>query len=188
MRCPSCGDEYEPGVLTCADCRVPLSSDGAPAPSPEDPDTRLGRFDAALESPMRRLLDGRGVVHQVRVHDDGIEVLVDARIRDELRAELVADWERLLGAVEDQDRARVRALADELAGWLDAPRGGHIDRHGRLVVDTADDDDADASRVVGPALLVGGAAVAFVGWSVLELEAVVVAGIAMILAGLFIPR
>lgn len=188
MRCPSCGDDYEPGVLECADCRVPLSDDGREHVAPDDPSVRLGRFHPALATSINRELDERGVAHRDRVHDDDVEVLVDVRVRDELRAELVGLWPTLLGSVDDAHASEVRALDGDLPGWFDAPRGGHIDRHGRLVVDAADDDDAEASRVIGPALLAGGAVVAFVGWSVLDLAAIVVVGVGLVLAGLFIPR
>jgi hypothetical protein len=164
------------------------AADPTPAPASDDPIARLGRFHPALQAPLARLLGGREIVHRIRVHDEEVEVLVDPRVRDELRGALVLGWSPLLAQVDQARAAEVRALDGDLPGWFDAPRGGHVDRHGRVIVDAADDADSEASRVVGPALLVGGVVVAFVGWSVLDLDAMVVAGVGLALAGLLVPR
>jgi len=84
----------------------------------------------------------------------------------------------------------VLASGGSAPGWYDAPRGGHVDRQGRLVV-AADEEELreeDAGRFVGPALLTVGAILLVIGWYVLDSAAVMVAGIGLATLGLFTPR
>lgn len=191
MRCPACHDEYEDGVHTCARCGLELVPahaavpDGFPAPTRR----RLGVFHPALAGTLTRLLDRRGVDGEVREADDGIEVLVDAEWRDDLRAELTLTWAELLRGLPEEDAAEVAVAGGPTPGWYDAPSGGYVDRAGRLVVDSEDEDaEHDATRMVGPALLAGGAILAVTGWYALGSEIVLLVGLALAVLGLLVPR
>jgi hypothetical protein len=192
MRCPNCGDEYEAGVERCADCDVPLvDSDVEVEPIAPVPhiDARLGRFHPAVGELIAGMLDRRSIPHTVRVHDDEVEVLVDQSWRDDLRAEFAVSWNELVRGLDEPATEELRALGGNAPGWFDAPRGGYVDRTGRMVVEVEDDDlDADASRVIGPALLAAGAIVAITGWYLFESPGMVVLGIALAIVGLLTPR
>ena len=217
MRCPSCNDEYEPQFTRCADCRVPLvsddgsddgssgdSGDGSPgsdadhsvrarsragaASVPDAPrEVRLGLFDPFVAGLVQARLERDEVTHNLVAHDDAAEILVDRGDRDALRAELAVNWEEI---VADLDEDRLDALESDgpAPGWFDAPRGGHIDREGRLVVDADDGEQWESSRVLGPGLLVSGVAVGLLGWWLLESGALVTLGVVMVAIGLFSPR
>ena len=208
MRCPSCNDEYEPQFTRCADCHVPLVSDDADADQageaaddsmrarsraaaarvPDAPrEVRLGLFDPFVAGLVGARLERDGVSHSLVTHDDTAEILVDRGDRDELRAQLAVDWEEI---VADLDEQQLDELGSEgsAPGWLDAPRGGHIDRDGRLVVDADDGEEWESSRVLGPGLLVGGVAVGLLGWWLLDSGALITLGVIMVAIGLFSPR
>jgi hypothetical protein len=63
--CPSCGAEYVAGTLTCADCRVALSTSpsGGRAPSAEDGEdlVELGTFPRLAAQILRRRLETAGI-------------------------------------------------------------------------------------------------------------------------------
>jgi hypothetical protein len=182
MMCPNCAREHDPGVAVCPDCDV-LLVDAADQPGPGD--ARLGSFHPAVAERVAELLDRRGLAHTVIARDDATEVRVGADRRDELRTELALEWNTVVGVLDDEVRAALRAARTGNApGWYDAPRGGHIDRGGKLVVDAGDDE----VRTIGPALLTVGAILAIVGWFVLDSGAVTVAGGATALIGLLLPR
>ena len=213
MRCPSCLDEYEPHIERCATCRVPLASDedieaaGGDVTADEDvpsglrarsaagasrvPDAprevRLGTFEPVVAPAVRRRLDEDGHDYTVVEHDDHVEVLIDRDERDAVRGKLTVDWEEL---VEDLDEEVFERLGGGAApGWFDAPQGGYIDRDGNLVVDRHDgDDEFESSRVLGPGMLVAGAAVGILGFWLLESGPLLVLGIIMVVIGLFSPR
>jgi hypothetical protein len=191
MRCPNCGDEYEDGVLRCADCAVPLVDQDAvlePVPPTQD-DARLGRFHPAVGELIAGMLDRRSIAHTVRVHDDEVEVLVDRSWRDDLRTEFALSWGELVRGLDEAATAELRELGGDAPGWFDAPRGGYVDRTGKMVVEVEDEDrDADASRVIGPALLAGGVILAITGWYLVSSPGIVVAGLALALVGLLVPR
>lgn len=191
MRCPNCGDEYEPDVLRCADCDLPLTDGEGDVEIPSRPpkvDTRLGRFHPAVGRLVADVLDRRSIPHTVAPSDDETEVLVDRDWRDDLRTEFAVSWTELLSGLDEGDVEEVRSLGGNAPGWLDAPQGGYVDRQGRMVVDAGEDADADAARVVGPALLTMGAIAIVTGWLLLSSPALVVAGIGLAIVGLIVPR
>lgn len=190
MRCPTCNDEYDEGVLACADCGSELVPDGTPITPPAPvPDARLGIFHPAVADSVVRLLLRRDVVHRAMPHDDEVEVYVDRRWRDDLRAELTLTWREILRLVDEDRQAEVHAQGGSAPGWYDAPRGGYIDRAGKLVVADDDDDQAtDASRMLGPAFLTVGAILVVGGWYLVSSTALIVAGVGLVILGLFTPR
>jgi hypothetical protein len=191
MRCPSCQDQYEDTVTTCVSCGVPLVADDVPldASIASVPAARLGTFDAVVVPAVLAVLDEHGIGHETRTTPRGVEVLVPVEWRDDLRAELTLTWSEVVRRLDEGDALAVLALGGSAPGWADAPRGGYVDRSGRLVV-AVDDDEAedDAARVVGPALLTIGAVLVVLGWYVLDTAGVVAAGVALLLAGLVVPR
>ena len=193
MRCPVCGDEYEPDVVRCADCDV-LLYDAAlgevdlPEPAPQM-HARLGRFHPAVGELIAQVLDRRSIPHTVQAHDDGAEILVDHQWRDDLRTEFAVSWDEILRGLDEEHLEQIRGLGGSAPGWFDAPQGGYVDRTGRMVVATdQDDDDADAARVIGPALLTVGGIAIVAGWLLLSMPGVVVLGIGLAIVGLIIPR
>lgn len=190
MRCPTCHDEYEDGVRSCAECGSTLVPDDDPIPEPEPvADARLGRFHPAAAESVVRLLGRRGILHRIIPHDDDVEIQVDPDFRDDLRAELTLTWREILRLVEEERQADVHAEGGSTPGWHDAPRGGYIDRTGKLVVaDEAEDEETDASRMVGPAMLTIGAITVVGGWYLVDSTALIVLGIGLVLVGLFSPR
>lgn len=201
MRCPSCFDEYEPDVVRCAACDVELVTEeeldgdaaAQPRPRPARPDAAtgprpLGRFHPDMVPQVLHVLREQGVEHDVRTRDDDVEVAVEAGRRDELRAELLMRWDDLLAELDADLAPEVLGSGEHAAGWLDAPRGSYIDRDGKLVVDAPPEDDADDRRTLGPTLVAGGAILALAGWQVLDVGAVIIAGVGLALLGLFIPR
>lgn len=196
MRCPSCGDEYEPGYVRCAGCGVPLIDPDATedadidlVPAGIPPDARLGRFHPAVAERVVNLLERRGIGFTVLPSDDESEIRVDTEWRDDVRAELTMSWNEVVRGLEEPTASEVLALGGSAPGWFDAPRGGYVDRTGRMVVEVEDDDDdADAARVIGPVLLTSGALAIVVGWMVVSLPILVVAGIGLVIVGLLLPR
>jgi hypothetical protein len=191
MRCPSCHDEYEDAVTTCGSCGVPLVGDDVELGPPvtNGPAARLGTFDAVVVPAVLAVLDEHGVEHETRTGPRGVEVLVPVAWRDDLRTELTLTWSEVVRRLGEDDVLTVLALGGSAPGWQDAPRGGYVDRAGRLVV-AVDDDEAedDAARVVGPALLTIGAVLVVLGWYVLDAAGVVAAGVVLTIAGLVVPR
>jgi hypothetical protein len=191
MRCPSCHDEYEDAVTTCGSCGVPLVGDDVElGPSvAAGPAARGGDFDAVVVPAVLAVLDEHGVEHETRTGPRGVEVLVPVAWRDDLRTELTLTWSEVVRRLGEDDVLTVLALGGSAPGWQDAPRGGYVDRAGRLVV-AVDDDEAedDAARVVGPALLTIGAVLVVLGWYVLDAAGVVAAGVVLTIAGLVVPR
>lgn len=203
MRCPSCLDEYEPDMVRCAQCDVDLvtaaeleaETDAGPAPRPRptraatDAGPRpLGRFHPDIVPLVLDVIRDKGVDHDVRTRDDEVEVLVEHAWRDDLRAELLLRWDELLAELDADLAPEVLASGAHAAGWLDAPLGSYIDRDGKLVVDAPPEDDDDTRRTLGPTLVAGGAILALAGWQIVDVGAVIIAGVALVLIGLFIPR
>jgi len=180
-------------VERCADCGVPLGDpvDGEvelPGTVPQI-DVRLGRFHPAVGDLIAQILDRRSIPHTVHPHDDSSEIVVDSQWRDDLRTEFSVSWDEMMRGLDEEQRDEVRALGGSAPGWYDAPQGGYVDRAGRMIVGGQQDDaDADAARVLGPALLMMGGIAAITGWLVLSMPGVVVAGIGLALVGLMIPR
>ena len=182
MICPNCAREQEPGTAVCPACDVLLVG---PHDHGVPDDARLGRFHPAVAARVAEVLDRRAIAHTVIARDDATEVRVDAVERDALRTELALEWQQVVGVLDEEVRAELRAIPTGSApGWYDAPQGGHIDREGNLVVDTGDDE----VRTLGPALLTAGSILAIVGWFVVDSGAVTVAGAALALIGMLVPR
>lgn len=191
MRCPVCHDEYEPDVVRCADCDVPLLAGDAPLPARVD--ALLGTFHPVVAERILALVAHRGIAADAVPADGRVEVIVDREWRDDLRAELVVSWADLVARLPDEERGEVVALGGPQPGWHDPPRGAWIDRQGRLQVDPTDDEveEADASRVVGPALLAIGVVLLLFAWyegGGSSRAIAVVLGLGSIGVGLFVPR
>jgi hypothetical protein len=193
MRCPSCHDEYEPDVRSCATCGIPLVPTDAPAeagaPLPRA-DARLGTFHPAVAATISSLLEGRGIAHDELTEEGRVTLLIDRDWRDDVRAELTITWGDLVRRLPEEQVVEVLGAGGPNPGWFDPPRGGYVDRQGRLVVDVDDGEDAedDAARVLGPALLTLGAVLLVVGWYVMDSGAIAVTGLGLVLLGLFMPR
>lgn len=203
MRCPTCNDEYERDVRDCARCRTPLVPAAAPATSTTtgpvtaeqaldtgDPQIHLGRFHPAVAERITAVLAHRRIGHRILPSDDHVTVHIDASWRDDVRTELMLTWAELVRRLEPEVITEVLALGGSTPGWFDAPRGGHIDRAGRLVVDAGDGEDRelDGARVLGPSLLTVGAILIVLGWQVTGSDLLVVLGLGMVVLGLFLPR
>lgn len=190
MRCPLCRDEYEPDVVRCADCDVPLLPSDAPLPPRVD--ALLGTFHPIVADAILALTAHRRIAADAVPVEDRVEVIVDRDWRDDLRAELVVRWDELVQRLPDDERATVRALGGPQPGWFDPPKGAWIDRQGRLQVDPTDDEveEDDARRVLGPALLSVGALLLLFAWyeGGASQAMAVVLGLALIGVGLFVPR
>ncbi|HSK24388.1 MAG TPA: hypothetical protein VK906_14480 [Egicoccus sp.] len=180
-------------MVRCADCGIDLVADpGTEAPPEDVPLARLGIFHPRMATLVGEALRERGIRHEVRPAPDngGTAVLVDPGWRDEVRAELALRWGELVAGLPEDEVVEVLASGGTAPGWFDPPRGGYVDRAGRLVVDPGEDEEAaqDASRIAGPALLTAGAILAISGWYVFDSTAVALAGVALLVVGLFIPR
>jgi hypothetical protein len=193
MHCPRCHAEYEPDVVRCAGCDVALVTDPqAEAPAEEAPLARLGTFHARMGEGVAELLRERDIRHELHPASDGsgTQVMIDPAWRDEVRSELALRWSEIVATLPEDEVLEVLASGGTAPGWFDPPRGGYVDRAGRLVVDAGEDEEAaqDASRVAGPALLTAGAILAISGWYVFDSSAVALAGVALLIVGLFSPK
>jgi hypothetical protein len=187
MRCPRCFDDHEPDVRTCTSCGEPLLPEGVAAPPRAD--ALLGRFHPALADRIGATLEHRRVAHRVVPRDDDVEVYVERTHRDDLRAELALTWSQLVHRLPEEDVLAVLALGGASPGWFDAPRGGWVDRAGRLVVEAEDHESgADQARLAGPALATIGAILLLLGWYTGAGGGVVLGGAALLLFGLLLPR
>lgn len=202
--CPGCGTNLDDlagaaqiGVSdtassTGADQAASMPFDGVDPASfepsePGPPEAPLGIFHPMVATGVTGMVRRRGVAHVVVERDDEVELRVDPAWRDDLRTELMLTWDELLGALDPDDADVVReSAAGTTPGWLDAPRGGYIDRSGRLVV--SDADDPEDARIVGPALITVGAILAVISWSILDSDALLTGGIGMVVLGLLLPR
>jgi hypothetical protein len=184
MRCPACQDEYEPHVRECVACGLPLLAEHQAAPPA--PDTRLGTFDPLAAQAVLDLLGERSIAAETVTHDEDVEVLVERQWRDDLRAELTMTWTEVVRRLPEEQAHRVLARGGLQPGWLDPPRGGWVDRDGRTIVDV--ESDHDDARVVGPAMAVCGAILLIIAWYAGLGAGLVVAGLALAVVGLLLPR
>ncbi|MCC5949869.1 MAG: hypothetical protein JJT89_15560 [Nitriliruptoraceae bacterium] len=184
MRCPTCERIYDDGEAVCPSCRVLLEAVGPT--SADDDSARLGLFHPAAADRVAELLLRRAVTHRLIPRDDDTEIRVEARYRDDVRTELALNWDEVVGVLDEDTRAVLRGTPSpgSAPGWYDAPRGGHIDRGGRLVVDSGDDE----VRTLGPAIAVVGIILAIVGWFAIDSGAIATAGLALALGGILSPR
>jgi hypothetical protein len=200
--CPACAAEVPTDATSCptcgADTRVPAevadstvgswstTSDALPPAFADG--VALGSFHPAVAPAVAALLARRGIGHLVVERDDAVEVRIDPDWRDDLRAELTVSWGDLVRRLDPEVSREVGAIGGTAPGWYDAPRGGYVDRAGRLVVAVDDEDDEDAARVIGPLLFTVGAIALVVGWWVLDSDAIAAAGFLAAVTGLFVPR
>ncbi|MEX2503430.1 MAG: hypothetical protein WD378_01190 [Egicoccus sp.] len=180
-------------MVRCADCGLDLVADpDVPAPVEVAPLARLGAFHQRMAMVVAGLLADRDITHEVQPATDGggTQVLIDPAWRDEVRSELALRWGDLVTALPEDEVIEVLASGGTAPGWFDPPRGGYVDRAGRLVVDPGveEEEAQDASRIAGPALLTAGAILAISGWYVFDSTAVALAGVALLVVGLFSPK
>lgn len=186
MRCPICGDEFQSGVVRCSGCDADLvDADGLMLRAPAG--VSIGRFHPSLVPVVREHLDRRGANTRAALHDDGVEIRVDAEVAEQARADLVVNWERLLAGLDVEQRAEVAAAGGRLPGWPDAPDSLWVDRRGRLLADA----DEIGERALGPALVAIGGIMLLIAWyagagSFRLLMAVT--GLIVVLVGFFLPR
>jgi hypothetical protein len=187
MRCPRCLDEYEPDVATCVACGETLvGPDAVPAPRT---DALLGRFHPAVADRLEGVLTHRGIAHRRVDRDDDAELFVDRPWRDDLRAELALTWSQVVHRLPEESALAVLALGGATPGWYDAPRGGWVDRAGKLVVEAEDQEhEADTARLAGPAMVTIGTVLLLLGWYVSAGAGVLLAGISLLVFGLLLPR
>lgn len=188
--CPSCGDEFHEGITHCPDCDVELAEPGAPPPPPRV-DALLGRFRPEVAERVLALVAQKGISHEAMHTGDETEVLVPTDWRDDLRAELVINWQELIGSLPQETVFDVLAEGGMLPGWRDAPTGAWVDREGRLQVDRPDDlAEEDARRVLGPTLVGSGIVAALIGWYVGgDVQPwFIVLGLGAAGTGVFLPR
>lgn len=187
MRCPACGDDYEPGIASCAGCGVALGTVQIGGRA------RLGRFHPAAARAVVELAVQRDLPVQTSAVDDRVDVLVPTERRDELRAELLLAWDALLARLPPQDQAELQALeAERLPGWEDAPDGAWVDRDGQLWAAPAEEDEIeeDAHRSVGPALMAVAVVLLFVAWQSGDGQLrlfTAISGLGLLLIGIFLP-
>jgi len=149
----------------------------------------LGRFVAPLAGRIEQVLTHRGIPSRTEPVGDDLVVLMAAEWRDEFAAELFTNWPELVAGLEAEDRAAVIAAGGAHPGWFDAPMDAWIDEAGRLQVEVGP-DDADDARAIGPALIVGGLALALLGVfaDTVPTGAGVAFGLFALILGLLLPR
>lgn len=188
--CPVCRDEFEDHVERCpTDDEVLVPVDQLP-PAPV-PQAQLGLFHPATVLLVQRFLAVKQVpVRTIEVDDQRVELWVPGDARDDVRAELTLNWSGFLQALEPDAQAEVAQLDDHHPGWYDAPQGAWIDHDGRLRVDPSPDEEAaaDASRTIGPALVVAGVIVLLLAWFTGFSAGAVLLGGGAIVFGLLLPR
>ncbi|MDQ3932808.1 MAG: hypothetical protein M3252_08240 [Actinomycetota bacterium] len=186
MRCPACGDDYEPDVSVCAACDVALGT------AQTTSSARVGRFHPAAARAVAELAIRRGAAVQTSVVSGRVDVLVPKERRDALRAELLLTWDALLAGLPPDDQAQLRELGGQLPGWDDTPDGVWVDRDGQLRVARAEEEEIeeDAGRSVGPALVAVAVILLLSAWQIgdghLRLLAAVT-GLGLLLVGTFLP-
>jgi hypothetical protein len=183
MRCPTCGDEYRDAVRLCADCGVALVPQGA-RPLKE----RVGTFHPTAAELVVRAARAHGIEPDTALRDDGVAVLVEGRLVERLRAQLVVSWEDLLDGLDVDERAEVLACGGRYPGWLDPPDTLWVDREGVL---QADATEGDEGRALGPVLVSVGLLLLVAAWYAGEGTPTlvgIVAGLGILLLGVFLPR
>ena len=190
--CPVCRDDFEDDVRVCpVDGEVLLPRDQLPPPPVGD--AQLGLFHPTVVLLVQRWLGANQTgFRTIEVDARRVELRVPADVRDDLRAALTLHWPDFVRALEPAAREQ---LVDDGAtgdhpGWLDPPRGAWIDDDGRLRVEAGpeEEDGQDASRTIGPALVIVGVVVLLLAWGTgFDAGAVLLGGSAIVL-GLLLPR
>jgi len=185
-----CRDEFEDHVQRCPtddEALVPVDQ----LPPPPIRQAQLGLFHPATVLLVQRFLSTKQVpVRTIEVDDQRVELWVPGDVRDDLRAGLTLNWSGFLQALEPDAQAEVAHLGGHHPGWYDAPQGAWIDDDGRLRVDPSPDEEAaaDASRTIGPALVVAGVIVLLLSWFTGFSGGSVLLGGSAIVLGLLLPR
>ena len=190
--CPVCRDEFEDDVRVCPiDDEVLVPRDQLPPPPVRD--AQLGLFHPAVVLLVQRWLGANQTPHRaVEVDDLRVELRVPGDVRDDLRAALTLHYSGFVRALEPEARQALAAsgAAGDHPGWYDAPHGAWIDDDGRLRVEASPEEEAvhDASRTIGPALVIIGVIVLLLAWVTGFDAGPVLLGISAIVLGLLLPR
>lgn len=189
--CPVCRDEFEDDVRVCP------THDEVLVPAHRLPPERIGDAQLGLFHPSAVLLVQRWLTTQqarfraVEVDDDRVELWVPEDVRDDLRAALTLHWSGFVRALEPEAQQVVAEHgSDDHPGWYDAPQGAWIDDAGRLRVEPSPDEVAveDASRTIGPGLVIAGVIILLLAWVTgFDAGPVLLGGSAIVL-GLLLPR
>lgn len=190
--CPVCRDDFEDDVRVCPTHGEVLVARNQLPPRPVG-DAQLGLFHPLLVLLVQRWLTANQTQFRtVEVDDHRVELRVPADVRDDLRASLTLNWSGFVRALEPEARQQ---LVDDGAtgdhpGWHDAPRGAWIDDDGRLRVEASPEEEAvaDASRTIGPALVIAGIVVLLLSWVTGFDAGPVLLGGGAIVLGLLLPR
>lgn len=190
--CPVCRDDFEDDVRVCPthdEVLVPRSA----LPPPPVGEAQLGLFHPTVVLLVQRWLQANQTrFRTVEVDDLRVEVRVPEDVRDDLRATLTLNWADFVRALEPDARQHLvddGAVGDH-PGWHDAPRGAWVDDNGRLRVEPSPDEVAtqDASRTIGPGLVIAGIVVLLLAWVTgFDAGPVLLGGSAIVL-GLLLPR
>jgi hypothetical protein len=185
--CPTCADEFEPGMRRCPACGAPLIPDGADPPPRVD--ALLGTFHPLVALRLSTMLSGRRIAHEVVPADGRHELVVDRAHRDDLRAELLVNWTDIVGRMATDEMYEVIAAGGRQPGWYDAPEGSWVDRTGRLQVEGTTDEQHldDARRLWGPTLVALGAVIGLFGWYGQSSASLLLVGGGMVVLGLLLP-
>ena len=190
--CPVCRDEFEDDVDVCpVDEEVLVPVDELPPPRVDD--AQLGLFHPAVVLLVQRWLTANQTgFRTVEVDDRRVELRVGEDVRDDLRASLTLNYAGFVRALEPEARQALVAAgaAGDHPGWHDAPQGAWVDDEGRLRVEASPEEEAvhDASRTVGPALVVVGVILLLLAWVAGFDAGPVLLGISAIVLGLLLPR
>lgn len=189
--CPVCRDEFTDEVRVCPTDGEPLVAVDQ-LPPPRIGDAQLGLFHPAVVLLVQRYLAAQQArFRTVEVDDHRVELWVPEDVRDDLRAALTLHWAGIVQTLEPEARQVVAEHGSEdHPGWYDAPQGSWIDDHGRLRVEPSPDEVAadDASRTIGPGLVVAGVIVLLLAWVTGFDAGPVLLGISAIVLGLLLPR
>lgn len=189
--CPVCRDEFEDDVRICPTHDEVLVPAGL-LPPERIGDAQLGLFHPSVVLLVQRWLTSKQARYRaVEVDDQRVELWVPEDVRDDLRAALTLHWAGFVQALEPEAQQVVAEHGSEdHPGWYDAPRGAWIDDGGRLRVEPSPDEVAadDASRTIGPGLVIVGVIILLLAWVTGFDAGPVLLGTGAIVLGLLLPR
>lgn len=189
--CPVCRDQFEDDVRVCP------TDDEVLVPVDQLPPERIGDAHLGLFHPSVVLLVQRWLTAQqsrfrtVEVDDHRVELWVPEDVRDDLRAALTLHWTEFVRTLEPEAQQLVAEHgSDHHPGWYDAPQGAWVDDDGRLRVEPSPDEVAveDASRTIGPGLVIAGVIILLLAWVTGWDAGPVLLGGSAIVLGLLLPR